>query len=214
MAYQIKKSGSFVFGLAALFFCRSIHGILPTCFCYAENIQIIVSLVSPPKLFTAKLQDFVCFFWDQKIVCKQFTLSKYVPGTQMTPVLIGKCLLLEGFSVFSPPKKEDKQVPGICTMSPQNHEKYRFWPPKNQVIYHKNLKKCRFGGPMVYTFWTSCSFLAAFPPGGKPSRRNGSTFKAPVMSPFFHYFNLPFHQRIRINCFFFYTFFGWKFMLG
>ena len=25
------------------------------------------------------------------------------------------------------------------TMSPQTHEKYRFGPPKNQVIYHKNL---------------------------------------------------------------------------
>ena len=27
----------------------------------------------------------------------------------------------------------------IYTMSPQNHEKLRFWPPKNQVIYHTNL---------------------------------------------------------------------------
>ena len=28
---------------------------------------------------------------------------------------------------------------GIYTMSPPNHKKQRFWPPKNQVIYHKNL---------------------------------------------------------------------------
>ena len=27
----------------------------------------------------------------------------------------------------------------LISMSPQNHEKWRFWPPKNQVIYHKNL---------------------------------------------------------------------------
>ena len=27
----------------------------------------------------------------------------------------------------------------LFTMSPQNHEKQRFWPPKNQVIYHKHL---------------------------------------------------------------------------
>ena len=33
----------------------------------------------------------------------------YIPGTQMTLVLNGKGLLLEG----SNPKKEDKQVPGI-----------------------------------------------------------------------------------------------------
>jgi len=33
----------------------------------------------------------------------------YIPGTQMTPALIGKGLLLEG----SIPKIEDKQVAGI-----------------------------------------------------------------------------------------------------
>ena len=33
----------------------------------------------------------------------------FIPGTQMTPVLIGKGLLFEG----SNPKIEDKQVPGI-----------------------------------------------------------------------------------------------------
>ena len=33
----------------------------------------------------------------------------YIPGTQMTPVLIGKGLVLEGWN----PKIEDKQVPGI-----------------------------------------------------------------------------------------------------
>ena len=27
----------------------------------------------------------------------------------------------------------------MVAMSPQNHEKYRFWPPNNQVIYHENL---------------------------------------------------------------------------
>ena len=35
------------------------------------------------------------------------------------------------------------------TMGPQNHEKWRFWPHKNQVIYHKNFKKYRFWGPKV-----------------------------------------------------------------
>ena len=39
----------------------------------------------------------------------------YIPGTQMTPVLIGKGLLFEG----SNPKIEDKQVPGIYTLEVQ-----------------------------------------------------------------------------------------------
>ena len=42
-------------------------------------------------------------------------------------------------------------------MSPQNHEKYRIWPPKTHVIYHKNLWKCRFwaahGSWMFRPFW-------------------------------------------------------------
>ena len=28
-------------------------------------------------------------------------------------------------------------ISGIYTMSPQNHEKWRFWPPKNQDTDHK-----------------------------------------------------------------------------
>ena len=38
-----------------------------------------------------------------------FDTSTYIPGTQMTLVLNGNGLLLEG----SNPKIEDKQVPGI-----------------------------------------------------------------------------------------------------
>ena len=38
----------------------------------------------------------------------------------------------------------------IYTMSQQNHEKYRFWPTKNPVIYHrKTSKHVGFGGPWL-----------------------------------------------------------------
>ena len=40
----------------------------------------------------------------------------------------------------------------ITAMGTQNHAKIKFWPPKNQVISHKNLQKCRFWGPMVGLF--------------------------------------------------------------
>ena len=52
---------------------------------------------------------------------------------------------------------------GIYTMSPQNHEKQRIWPSKNQVIYHfksiliKALKHVGFLGPVVAEFATTPS---------------------------------------------------------
>ena len=56
---------------------------------------------------------FCCFFGLQQTVSHLmfcFFRFLYLPGTQMTPLLIGKGLLLEGWN----PKIADKQVPGIC----------------------------------------------------------------------------------------------------
>ena len=55
---------------------------------------------------------FLLFGWTNLAVSTGITqlyIHIYVPGTQMTSVLIGKDLVLEG----STPKIEDKQVPGI-----------------------------------------------------------------------------------------------------
>ena len=46
-----------------------------------------------------------------------------------------------------------KLIISMATMSPQKHDKYRFWPPKNQVIYHhKTSENIGFWGPWYVTF--------------------------------------------------------------
>ena len=54
---------------------------------------------------------------NEGMVMAPFPYIYHIPGTQMTPVLIGKGLLLEILE-GSNPKIEDKQVPGIYYILP------------------------------------------------------------------------------------------------